>query len=122
MKPAVLPLTIYQGQTFKKTITWTTGETQAVAVPVDLTGCTARMQARESFESDVVLLGLTTENGGIILGGPSGEIRLHISAVDTAALSWRGALYDLEIVFPDGTVIRRMQGKIVVSPEVTRAE
>jgi hypothetical protein len=36
-------------------------------------------------------------------------------------LNWTTAVYDLEIEFPDGTVVRRMAGSVVVSPEVTRA-
>ncbi|CAM4266416.1 Phage tail protein [Comamonas aquatilis] len=113
-------LEIDQGATFDKTFTWKTG-TKANAVPVDLTGCKARAQFREDIESDVVLLELTTENNRIVLGGPTGEIRILISATDTAALRWTGAVFDLEIEFPDGTVVRRMAGGVMVSPEVTRA-
>lgn len=112
-------LEIDQGATFDKTITWKTG-TKANAVPVDLTGCKARSQFRESVESEVVLLELTTENQRILLGGPTGEIRILISATDTAAIGWTSGVYDLEIEFPDGTVVRRIAGSVVVSPEVTR--
>ena len=112
-------LEIDQGATFDKKFTWKTG-TKANAVPVDLTGCKARAQVREEIDSDVVLLDLTTENDRIVLGGPTGEIRILISATDTAALQWTGAVFDLEIEFPDGTVVRRMAGSVAVSPEVTR--
>lgn len=114
-------LEIDQGATFDKTFTWMAGANKANAVPVDLTGCKARAQFREELESEVVLLELTTENQRIELGGPNGEIRLLISATDTAALNWTAAVYDLEIEFPDGRVVRRMAGSVVVSPEVTRA-
>ena len=43
MKPAVVNLTIYQGSTFMQEFQWKTGNP---AVPVDLTGYTARMQIR----------------------------------------------------------------------------
>lgn len=112
-------LEIDQGATFDKTFTWKTG-TKTNAVPVDLTGCKARAQIREELESDAVLLELTTENQRIVLGGPTGEIRLLVKATDTAALGWITGVYDLEIEFPDGTVVRRMAGSVVVSPEVTR--
>lgn len=114
-------LEIDQGATFDKTFTWMTGTNKDNAVPVDLTGCKARAQFREELESDAVLLELTTENQRIELGGPNGKFRLLISATDTAALSWTTAVYDLEIEFPDGKVVRRMAGSVVVSPEVTRA-
>lgn len=118
--PANIDLTIYQGQTLNKKFKWRTGKTVADSTPVDLTGCTARMQVRERLASDTALLELTTENGGIALGGADGTITMQMSAADTTAIEWRRGVYDLEIEFPDGTVIRRLQGRVTVSQEVTR--
>lgn len=112
---------ILQGSTFNELVTYQTGATAAAAVPVNLTGCTARMQARPTVESTTVLLSLNTENGGITLGGAAGTIRLQLSATATALITWKQAVYDLELVFADGTVQRKLAGSISVSPEVTRA-
>lgn len=112
-----LSLKIDQGSTFNQLVTWKTG---TPAVAVDLTGCTARMQVRSKLESPVVLLSLTTENGGIALGGIAGTVTLNISAVATAAITWSSAVYDLEIVFANATVRRLLAGGVTVSPEVTR--
>lgn len=112
-------LEIDQGATFDKKFTWLTG-TPRNAVAVDLTGCTARAQVRADIDSPDVLLQLTTENGRIVLGGVTGEIRLHIDAVTTAAIDWESGVYDLEVVFANGTVVRRMAGSVVVSREITR--
>jgi len=113
-----LKLQIDQGATFRKDVVWETGTPPA---PVDLTGCTARMQARDSVESTVVLLDLTTENGGIELGTDDGKVSILIDAEATADIVWSSAVYDLEIVFADGVTVRRLlSGLIVVSPEVTR--
>lgn len=114
-------LEIDQGATFDKTFTWKTG-TRDNAVPVDLTGCKARSHFREEMNSDSVLIGLSTDNGRIVLGGPTGEIRILIHAADTASFNWSSGVYDLEIEFPNGTVVRRMAGSVVVSPEVTRGD
>ena len=62
--PAKLKLTIYQGATFRKRLTWK-GPLPA-QTPIDLTGCTARMQVRPEVESSTVLLELTTANGGMV--------------------------------------------------------
>lgn len=113
------PLKIDQGATYDKVLTWKTG-TKAVAVPVDLTDCTARAQIREEIDSSAVLLELTTENGRIQLGGPAGTIRILIDAITTAAISWESGVYDLEVVFPSGHVDRRLAGNVSVSKEVTR--
>ena len=115
-KPAKLPpITIYQGATFLYNAEWRAG-----GALVDLTGCTARMQVRSEVESPTVLLNLTTENGGITLGGLAGTINLFISDADTSAIDWDDGVFDIEIAFPNGHVYRMAYGRISVSPEVTR--
>lgn len=116
-KPWKRKLEILQGQTLDDLKTWKAGTTPT---PVDLTGCTARMHVRERIDSPTTLLELTTENGGIELGGTAGTIRIRMSATATAALTWRTGVYDLEIEFPGGIVRRVLAGTVVVSPEVTR--
>jgi len=114
--PAKLKFTIYQGATFRKRLTWEAPS----GTPIDLTGCTARMHVRSEVESAVVLLNLTTENGGITLGGATGVIELLSAPTETATMAWDGGVWDLEIVHPNGDVTRLAQGSISVSPEVTR--
>ncbi len=112
-----LKLLIEQGATFRKTLTWKAG---TPPVPVNLTGCTARMQMRTEIAAATPLVTLTTENGGIVLGGTAGTIELFIAAVDTAAFTWTTAVYDLEIILANGDVRRLLYGPVTVSPEVTR--
>lgn len=121
MAASKLKLTIEQGATFRKTLTWKAG---TPAVPVDLTGCTARMHIRAVITDAVPLLSLTTENGRIILGGAAGTIALYIPASVTEGITWLAAVYDLEIVMPaapEPDVRRLLYGQIVVTQEVTRA-
>lgn len=115
--PAKLKHTIYQGATFRKRLRWSAPS----KTPVDLTGCTARMQVRTDFDSATALLNLTTENGGLTLGGAAGTVDLFISAGDTTAITWDGGVWDLEVVHPSGDVTRLAEGSVSVSPEVTRA-
>lgn len=90
--------------------------------PVDLTGRTAKMQVRSSYRSDVVLLELSTENGGITLGGTAGTVDRLITAAQTSALPARGCVYDLELYSPGGgDTDRFLEGSIGTElPEVTR--
>ncbi len=88
--------------------------------PIDLTGCTARMQVRADVESPLVLIELSTLNGRIVLGGAAGTVDLGIAATDTAAMAWTSGVWDLEITHPGGDVSRLAEGSISVSPEVTR--
>lgn len=119
-KPAKLKFTIYQGATFRKRLRWSD---KATGTPIDLTGCTARMQVRAETSAPAVLLDLTTENGGITLGGAAGTIDLYVGATATAAINWDGGVFDLEIIHPGALpddVTRIAQGTVSVSPEVTR--
>ena len=66
------------------------------------------------------LLDLSTDNGGIVLGGTAGTVKIVLTDTQTAAIDWTAAVHDLEIRFPSGFVRRHIQGNISVSPEVTR--
>lgn len=116
LKPAKCNLTIYQGATFRKHFKLQNPDKTFV----DLTGCLARMQVRAEIESPIVLLELTTENGGITLGGVAGTIDLYLNDVTTAAIQWESGVYDLEIVHPSADVTRLIMGGVSVSLESTR--
>jgi hypothetical protein len=109
-------LTILQGSTFSQEFVWKTGDP---LTEVDLTSYTAQAQARATYTSETTLFDLTTENGGITLGGEDGTITLDISAEDTADLAAGTYVWDLELTV--GSTVRRLiAGKVIVSPEVTQ--
>jgi hypothetical protein len=103
-----------QGSTFTKVITYKNNGTA-----VNLTTYTARMQVRERHSSTATIVDLTTSNGGIVLGGSAGTITINISATATAAIYNKSYVYDLELV-SGATVTRILEGKFIVTPEVTR--
>lgn len=111
-----LDLTIEQGATFRLLLTWR-DEGGALR---DLTGYTARMQIRREAADDTVLLALTTENGGISLGGAAGTIALLATSDQTAALGFESGVYDLELEDGSGEVTRLLSGTATLSAEVTR--
>lgn len=78
------------------------------------------MQVRRTPSSDTKTLELTTENGGITLGGAAGTITVTASATAMAAVASGKYRYDLEVVSSGGVVTRLLEGVFVVSPEVTR--
>ena len=110
-------LSIEQGATFRWNAVLKSG---SPALPVNLTGYTARMQIRSEITSTIVLVSLTTANGGITLGGVLGTVSLYITDSATAAITWTNGVYDLELVAPGGDVTRLLTGSVSVSPEVTR--
>lgn len=105
-----------QGATFNPVLTWKDG----AGVAVNLSGFSARMEVRSSVSAADAIIRLDTTNGRISLGGSAGTVSLLISAADSAALSAGAFVYDLELVSGAGVVTRLLQGRFVVSPEVTR--
>ena len=86
----------------------------------DLTGCSARMQIRQSVGA-AVLAEMSTTNGNIVLqtGGALGQVDVVMTPAETNALTVRRAVYDIELTWPSGDVVRLIQGKITVSLAVT---
>ena len=98
-------------------------------VPVDYTGCTARMQVRLSICSPVVLIEFSSTPApgqGLIELGSDGWVSLSLSADLTAAIPGcsdgkpQQAIGHLEVTYPDGTVRREYEVCFTLSPEVTR--
>jgi hypothetical protein len=108
-------LCIQQGATFRRVLSW-----KQDGALVDLSNFTARMQIRATAEAATALIDLTTENNRIALGGTAGTITLTISATDTAALTAGRAVYDLELVAPDGTVTCLLGGVVTIPRNITR--
>lgn len=118
MQPANIDLTIYKGSTFIKAIQWKTG---SPALPVNLTGCTLRMQMRKTVNDTTVLDTLTTENGKLqITNAAEGKISINISASVSSVYAFERGVYDLEVVFLDNSVYRIIEGAVTTVPEVTR--
>ncbi len=116
MQSASYHITVNQGSHFTLPITWKDQN----QVPINLTGFTARMQARRTHDATTHFIELTTENGGITLGGAAGTITLSLSAAATAAISAETGVWDLELISSGGIVTRLIQGEITISKEVTR--
>jgi hypothetical protein len=115
--PGYLDLNCYQGANFDYTLTWQTGGTA-----VNLTGYSARMQVRDSYDAGTAIVSLTSGTG-ITLGGTAGTIEVALTAAQTSALDGTPniqALYDLELVSGAGYVTRLVEGRFYIYPEVTR--
>ena len=102
----------------------------ADVIPVDYTGCTARLQFRREVLADDVLMEFTTQpasDQGAITLGADGWVSLALSAAQTALLpygtgsgQWTNAVGQMEVTFADGTVQRPFELHLCLSPEGTR--
>jgi hypothetical protein len=118
-KSQQVDICIEKGATFDSTLTWKIGDP---SLAKDLTGYTARMQIRSNIDDTTILHEMTTEDGGVILGGVLGTIDLYISDTDTSAFTWAEAVYDLELIDAGNTgfVRRFVYGDVETTDEVTR--
>ncbi len=120
MPAAKRNLAIEQFATFTKRLIWRDSKKR----PINLTGWTAKLQMRANAGSNTVLLELSTENGGIVIDPLKGIIDLILTDEQTGALTFAAAVYDLVLTAPGapvGQAHRLIEGKVLVSPGVTRA-
>jgi len=113
MTPGKLNFTCPQGSTFSRTLTYKINDN-----PVNLTGYSAKMQVRPFHYSDDLLIDLSSSSG-ITLGASAGTIAVLVSASATQEIPAGDYVYDLEIT-TESNVYRLVEGKFVVTPEVTR--
>lgn len=119
-------ITLEQGATFDLPLRYRAPS----GTPVDLTGYSAKMQVREAPASAVLVEfnSALTANGFILLSGTSadredgenGNVRVFMTATNTAVLPRFAGRYDLELEDGAGYVIRLLEGQFRVEPEITR--
>jgi hypothetical protein len=114
---ALYNIVAVQGSTLERTILYR----DPAKKPILFSGYTARMQVRPAVDSDVVILELTTENGGISLGATNGNINIYVSDEVLQNITEDIYVYDLELVAPSRTlyVYKILHGNFVVRAEVT---
>lgn len=116
MTAGLYDITIEAGATFRLAITWK----DDAGVAINLTGYSARMQVRETYEATDTILSLTSGAGDIVLGGSAGTVVVTVPAATTQKLFHSYAVYDLELEASNGVVTRLLQGNAIISREVTR--
>jgi len=103
--------TLEQGTTFSREIT-----VQDSGSAMNLTGYTPRMQMRSTHDSSTIALTFTASVSNAVQG------KIQLSATDSATSAVEEGIYvyDLEIESSSSGVTRLMEGKVTVTPEVTR--
>ena len=112
---AKLDLCLYRSDNFNHPIVWQ----DDAGDPIDLTGYTARMQARKTVGGSTILM-TATEVDGIALGGGAGTVDIQLDTTKTN-ISTVDNVYDLEVTSPTSFVTTLIQGAFVVIQDVTRA-
>ena len=86
---------------------------------IDTTGYAARMQIRPYVHSEIVYDELTTSNGRLeFIDGCKLKVTMTNEATD--AYKFDKALYDIEVIDPNGKVTRIVEGRVIARHGVTR--
>lgn len=101
-----------QGSTFVFSFTITTDGTAW-----NLTGYSARMQVRASVQSASTILNLVSPTDITLTS--AGVVTVTVDA-DVMATASGSFVYDIEVESGSGIVTRLLQGKFIITPEVTR--
>jgi len=109
-----IDIVLYQGKTINFEVIW--GGT----TPINVTGFSARMQARQAASATAILAEFSNSNGRISVGNSNGKFIISMSAADSALLKAAVGVYDFEIVDTAGNVNLVMSGKFQIEPEVTK--
>lgn len=119
-------ITVEQGATFDLPLRYKT----PAGTAVNLTGYSAKMQVREAAASAVFVEfnSQLTANGFIFLtgspqnreDGANGNVRVYMTAANTAAMPRFAGRYDLELRDTTGYVVRLLEGQFKIEPEITR--
>lgn len=112
---ATLNLTFPQGATWSLSLTWNDDGGD----PINLTGYTAAMQVRKSYDATTPVVSVSS-GSGITLGGVAGTIDVRIASSATDDVKAGRYVYDLELTSGGGEVTRLVEGTLTVTPEVTR--
>lgn len=111
-------LEIPLGTDWEKTLLWSSDEDGDN--PQDIRNYTARMDIRRKASSENYLARLTTENGGITLGGLLGTIILTLPNAVTSAFPPGEAIGQLEMINASSKVARLLEIKFTLTQEATR--
>jgi len=101
--------------------TYTSGGVVAYNQPIDLTGYTARMQIKAKLADATIILELTSSPAaGLTVDNVAKTITITLTAAQTTLLTFKTAVYSLEMVSSGGAVTEIMSGKITLDKEITR--
>lgn len=83
---------------------------------VDLTGCTIRGSVKQRYTDENPAATFVVTSSDL----PNGRFTLAIPNAVTSTLSFDAGVYDVEVEYPSEVVDRILEGRAVVTKEVTR--
>jgi hypothetical protein len=87
--------------------------------PINLTGATAKLQARDTQGGSKLAFTLTSPSGGITIDGALGKVTCRMTPTQTNKLFYPKSAYDLIIVETNANRIKLLEGFMTLSRSVT---
>lgn len=84
-------------------------------VPLDLTGATVSAKIKRKVTDSAALISFTAA----VVDAAAGTFRLSLTAAQTASLAFDVGVYDVLITFPSGTVVKFIEGNVVLGKTVS---
>jgi|TARA_B110000259_G_C13910429_1_gene360673 hypothetical protein len=103
--------TIEQGATFTRLLTLKENESV-----MNLAGYSAASQLRQTHDTSTVSGTITAS----VTNASAGQLTLSMTSSATGAMEEGMYVYDVEITASSGAVTRILQGKVTLTPQVTR--
>ncbi len=108
-----------RGDTLKLVFQWR-AEADSDSDPIDLTDCSARFQIRSKCGTLVATA--TSDTGEITVGGVSGDVGVRIESDVMQTVAKGSYRCDLELTFPDETVLSSDTLTLVIVDDQTKPE
>ena len=110
MTPGKYSLALYRGDSYKwQFILWTDTDK---TVPADLTGVVPKAEIRNAPAGTVILVMTTSVT-------MPNKINMSITAVQCAALTTAGGVWDLQLTYAAGDVATVLAGAVTVTADIT---
>lgn len=87
--------------------------------PIDLTGCSAKMQVRDTKGGSKLAFSLTSPIGGISIDGPNGKLTIKATPTQTNKLFYPKSSYDVMLTDSNLNKIKLLEGFLTLSRSVT---
>ena len=107
--PCTYDFVIYRGTTLRKTFTWKPGNVLA-----NLSGYSATVQFRLATVDPSPALTLTSQNGGVVLGGALGTFEMFATPTQMLVLTADAYLYEMRIIYPNTDIASLVKGKMTL--------
>ena len=87
--------------------------------PINLTGCSAKMQVRDTKGGSKLAFSLTSPIGGITIDGPNGKVTVKMTPTQTNKLFYPKSSYDIMLTDTNLNKTKLLEGFMTLSRSVT---